>query len=150
MTCVGGNCKTIMIATINPEAAHTEESLSTCRFAQRVSLIKNKASINEEQDPMQVIRRLKNEVLSLREEMAYIKGESGEGDVLSLQEQEDVRGACRTYVDDRDPNAVLNMGTLTLNKIKHAFFCMKQFVQEAWQGSGSAGGGGGSGKGGNE
>ena len=44
---LGGNCKTIMIATINPEASHTEESLSTCRFAQRVSLIKNKATINE-------------------------------------------------------------------------------------------------------
>ena len=29
---LGGNCKTIMIATINPEASHTDESLSTCRF----------------------------------------------------------------------------------------------------------------------
>ena len=29
---LGGNCKTIMIATINPEAAHTDESLSTCRL----------------------------------------------------------------------------------------------------------------------
>lgn len=28
---LGGNCKTIMIATINPEASHSEESLSTCR-----------------------------------------------------------------------------------------------------------------------
>lgn len=28
---LGGNCKTVMIATINPEALHTEESLSTCR-----------------------------------------------------------------------------------------------------------------------
>jgi kinesin family protein 6/9 len=28
---LGGNCKTIMIATINPEACHSEESLSTCR-----------------------------------------------------------------------------------------------------------------------
>ena len=28
---LGGNCKTIMIATINPEASHTEESLSTCK-----------------------------------------------------------------------------------------------------------------------
>ena len=60
---LGGNCKTIMIATINPEAAHTEESLSTCRFAQRVSLIKNRATINEGLDPEQVIKRLKNEII---------------------------------------------------------------------------------------
>ena len=32
---LGGNCKTIMVATISAEAAQTEESLSTCRFAQR-------------------------------------------------------------------------------------------------------------------
>ena len=29
---LGGNCKTIMIATINPEGNQTEESLSTCRL----------------------------------------------------------------------------------------------------------------------
>lgn len=29
---LGGNCKTSMIATINPEVEHTEESISTCRW----------------------------------------------------------------------------------------------------------------------
>jgi kinesin family protein 6/9 len=70
---LGGNCKTIMIATINPEAAHTEESLSTCKFAQRVSLIKNKALLNEETDPTVIIKRLKDELLNLREEVAFLK-----------------------------------------------------------------------------
>lgn len=70
---LGGNCKTIMIATINPESAHTEESLSTCKFAQRVSLIKNKALLNEETDPSIIIRRLKDELLNLREEISFLK-----------------------------------------------------------------------------
>lgn len=48
-------------------------ALTRCRFAQRVSLIKNKALINEEQDPSVMIRRLKNEVLTLREEIAFLK-----------------------------------------------------------------------------
>ena len=56
------------------------------RFAQRVSLIKNRATINEGMDPELVIKRLKNEVLTLREEIAFLKGESGEGDVLNPQE----------------------------------------------------------------
>ena len=43
-----GNCKTVMVATINPEGTHTDESISTCRFAQRVALIENKAVLNEE------------------------------------------------------------------------------------------------------
>ena len=70
---LGGNCKTIMIATINPEALHTEESLSTCKFAQRVSLIKNKALLNEETDPSVLIKRLKEELLNAREEIAFLK-----------------------------------------------------------------------------
>ena len=57
---LGGNCKTIMIATINPEASHTEESLFTCKIAQRVSLIKNTL------DPSITIRLLKEEIRGLR------------------------------------------------------------------------------------
>ena len=43
------------------------------RFAQRVSLIKNKAVLNEDLDPAAVIRRLKEEILSLREEISFLK-----------------------------------------------------------------------------
>ena len=37
---LGGNCKTVMVATVSPEAPQTEESISTCQFAQRVALVK--------------------------------------------------------------------------------------------------------------
>jgi len=127
---LGGNCKTIMVATINPEAAHTEESLSTCRFAQRVSLIKNKATINEDMDPSMVIRRLKAEILELREEIAFLKGEAGEGDLLTPQELEDLKNRVRAYSNDMDPHAILNIGTMTLTKIKDAFAIFKNLVLE--------------------
>lgn len=38
---LGGNCRTVMIANVAPEAQHIEESISTCRFAQRVAMISN-------------------------------------------------------------------------------------------------------------
>jgi hypothetical protein len=38
---LGGNCLTTMIATLSLEPANVIESVSTCRFAQRVALIKN-------------------------------------------------------------------------------------------------------------
>ena len=38
---LGGNTKTIMIATVNAAVQQMDESLSTCRFAQRVARIKN-------------------------------------------------------------------------------------------------------------
>ena len=162
---LGGNCKTVMIATINPEAVHTEESLSTCKFAQRVSLIKNRATVNEDTDPNQVrvciyacvrmhvflnlslthsltltsqptsspqvIKRLKGELLGLREEIAYLKGEAGEGEALTPLALEELNMACRQYVDDADPQASINIGSMSLTKIKDAFAVLKNLVLEA-------------------
>ncbi len=41
---LGGNCRTVMIANINGASAQLEESISTCRFAQRVAMICNSVS----------------------------------------------------------------------------------------------------------
>jgi len=49
--------------------------MSTCRFAQRVALIKNDAVLNEELDPKLMIVRLKKEVQQLKEELAMATGE---------------------------------------------------------------------------
>lgn len=38
---LGGNCRTVMIATINIEQKQLDESISTCRFAQRFATISN-------------------------------------------------------------------------------------------------------------
>ena len=63
-----------MIATINPEAEHTEESLSTCRFAKRVARVQNSATINEETDPKLLVRQLKARISTLEAEVAFLKG----------------------------------------------------------------------------
>lgn len=52
-----------------------QETISTCRFAQRVASIQNDAFVNEEVDPKLMIRRLKGEVKSLKQEVAFLKGE---------------------------------------------------------------------------
>lgn len=46
---------------------------------------------------------------------------------------EELKTACRQYCYDRDNNATLNIGSLTLTKIKHAFSFMRFFVQELLQ-----------------
>lgn len=66
---LGGNCMTTMIATCSVEKRNFEESISTCRFAQRVALIKNEALINEELDPKLIINRLKREVEELKNQL---------------------------------------------------------------------------------
>jgi kinesin family member 6/9 len=128
---LGGNCKTVMIATINPESAHTEESISTCRFAQRVSLIKNVAVVNEDLDPLLMIRRLKGEVAALQDEVAYLKGESGEGAILNAEERASLEQACTVYVNHADPAQQLNIGAYTMTKIRDCFAVLRNMVLEA-------------------
>jgi kinesin family member 6/9 len=70
---LGGNCKTRMIANINIAAQFLDESISTCRFAQRVAMISNKLSVNEETDPRLVIQRLKQEVWDLKAELQLLQ-----------------------------------------------------------------------------
>ncbi len=74
---LGGNCMTTMIATCSVEKRNFEESISTCRFAQRVALIKNEALINEELDPKLIINRLKREVEELKNQL-QISSNGGE------------------------------------------------------------------------
>uniref|UniRef100_A0A183CMI5 Kinesin motor domain-containing protein n=1 Tax=Globodera pallida TaxID=36090 RepID=A0A183CMI5_GLOPA len=57
---LGGNSKTIMIATISPADVHYEESLSTLRFADRMKSIKT-APIMNESATKQMIRTIRSE-----------------------------------------------------------------------------------------
>ncbi|KAL0026017.1 hypothetical protein WJX79_001669 [Trebouxia sp. C0005] len=43
---LGGNCKTLMVACIWGEAAQLEETISTCRFAQRMRCVANDFIVN--------------------------------------------------------------------------------------------------------
>ncbi|KAF8820384.1 kinesin motor domain-containing protein, partial [Cardiosporidium cionae] len=72
---LGGNCKTIMIGTIAIENECIDETVSTCRFAQAVSQIENTPQINEELNPHVIIKRLKNQIVLLKEEINYLKGQ---------------------------------------------------------------------------
>ena len=37
--CVSGNCRTVMVANITSAPDQLDESISTCRFAQRVAMV---------------------------------------------------------------------------------------------------------------
>jgi kinesin family protein 6/9 len=56
--------------------------------------VKNTAYVNEDIDPTLVIRRLKNEIGRLREEVAFLKGEAGEGETLSDDDLAELKQRC--------------------------------------------------------
>ncbi|KAJ3373821.1 Kinesin- protein 6 [Allomyces arbusculus] len=94
---LGGNCKTCMIATLATEEHLLEESISTCRFAQRVALISNRVSVNEEVDPQLIIAKLRTQVAQLKAELALLRGDAGGDPTDELPEYEIDR--CRQLIE---------------------------------------------------
>lgn len=70
---LGGNSRTVMVATISPAADNFEETLSTLRYADRAKRIVNHAVINEDPNA-RIIRELRMEVEALREMLKHATG----------------------------------------------------------------------------
>ncbi|KAI8622301.1 hypothetical protein BC830DRAFT_1090210 [Chytriomyces sp. MP71] len=69
--CLGGNSKTVMLATVSPSEFSVDETLSTLRYAERAKKIVNRAVVNEEESG-KALRLLEEEVTRLRKKlMAY-------------------------------------------------------------------------------
>jgi kinesin family protein 6/9 len=87
---LGGNCKTILIATMSAEGDYLEESISTARFARRCSQLVSDVTINEQVDLNLVVQRLQEENLQLKEQIANISSESqlSESSTLTAEEME--------------------------------------------------------------
>ncbi|XP_017546239.1 kinesin-like protein KIF6 isoform X1 [Pygocentrus nattereri] len=125
---LGGNCMTTMIATVSVDKRNVDESISTCRFAQRVALIKNEALLNEELDPALMIARLKKEIQLLKEELAMVTGEQRH-DELTPEEIQGLEEQVKVFLDDPDPDRTLDLGP-DMRKIHLCFSLLKAKVWE--------------------
>ncbi|KAM7345491.1 kinesin heavy chain 73 isoform 1-T1 [Cochliomyia hominivorax] len=76
---LGGNSRTVMVATISPSADNYEETLSTLRYADRAKRIVNHAVVNEDPNA-RIIRELRHEVETLRNMLKHATG-SPVGDI---------------------------------------------------------------------
>ncbi|KAG8178989.1 hypothetical protein JTE90_012501 [Oedothorax gibbosus] len=65
---LGGNSRTVMVATISPAADNYDETLSTLRYADRAKRIVNHAVVNEDPNA-RIIRDLRDEVEMLKEQL---------------------------------------------------------------------------------
>ncbi|XP_065310731.2 kinesin-like protein KIF16B isoform X1 [Dermacentor albipictus] len=82
---LGGNSKTIMIATISPAECNYGETLSTLRYANRAKNIINKPTINEDPN-VKLIKELREEIARLR---SKVEGDDSSTQVMEkLQENE--------------------------------------------------------------
>ncbi|CAM9257796.1 unnamed protein product [Lampetra planeri] len=74
---LGGNAKTVMIATVGPSHKNHDETLATLRYASRAKNIKNKPRINE--DPKAALLR------EFQEEIARLKAQLEERGMLAKE-----------------------------------------------------------------
>ncbi|KAI1894680.1 hypothetical protein AGOR_G00118250 [Albula goreensis] len=85
---IGGNSKTIMIATISPAHMNYRETLSTLRYAHRAKNILNKPTVNEDSN-VRLIRELRDEITRLKSLLTK-GGQNAEGDspvILGMEER---------------------------------------------------------------
>ncbi|XP_045698775.1 kinesin-like protein KIF6 [Phyllostomus hastatus] len=125
---LGGNCMTTMIATLSLEKRNIDESISTCRFAQRVALIKNEAVLNEEIDPRLMIIRLQKEIQELKDELAIVTGEK-RTEALTEAELLQLEKLITSFLEDQDPESRLEVGT-DMRKIHHCFHYLKKLLND--------------------
>uniref|UniRef100_A0A4W5PV28 Kinesin-like protein n=1 Tax=Hucho hucho TaxID=62062 RepID=A0A4W5PV28_9TELE len=74
---LGGNAKTVMVATLGPASKNYEESLTTLRYADRAKHIQNKPKINE--DPKDALLR------EFQEEITRLKAQLEERGMLAKE-----------------------------------------------------------------
>ncbi|XP_010881471.1 kinesin-like protein KIF3C isoform X2 [Esox lucius] len=91
---LGGNAKTVMVATLGPAPQHYEETLTTLRYANRAKNIQNQPRVNE--DPKDaLLREFQKEIERLRAQLSHRKGrgkhrkEEGEEDWDTEREEEE-------------------------------------------------------------
>mmetsp|Transcript_32558 Transcript_32558/g.98221 ORF Transcript_32558/g.98221 Transcript_32558/m.98221 type:complete len:877 (+) Transcript_32558:531-3161(+) len=83
---LGGNSKTVMVATVSPSVDNIDETVSTLRYANSAKQIVNEAVVNE--DPKAaMIRDLREELERLRAEVGRPLADKCAGELRRMQDQ---------------------------------------------------------------
>lgn len=92
---LGGNAKTVMVATLGPASQHYDETLTTLRYANRAKNIQNQPRVNE--DPKDaLLREFQREIARLRAQLNHRKWRS-------KQKKEQVDGeGCDDRTEDEE------------------------------------------------
>ncbi|KAF7662608.1 hypothetical protein LDENG_00229080 [Lucifuga dentata] len=94
---LGGNAKTVMVATLGPAPHHYDETLTTLRYANRAKNIQNQPRVNE--DPKDaLLREFQKEIARLRAQLNHRKWrnkqkkEQVDGEGWEIDGDEDTEG----------------------------------------------------------
>ncbi|KAJ3321206.1 Kinesin-like protein kif3a [Boothiomyces sp. JEL0866] len=96
---LGGNAKTLMVATMSPASYNYDETISTLRYANRAKNIKNKPKVNE--DPKDaMLREFQEEIKRLKNLLENTDG----GEETVIEEVEEVEEIEEIEENENEPN----------------------------------------------
>ncbi|XP_020776219.1 kinesin-like protein KIF3C [Boleophthalmus pectinirostris] len=115
---LGGNAKTVMVATLGPAPQHYDETLTTLRYANRAKNIHNQPRVNE--DPKDaLLREFQKEIARLRAQLNHRKWrnkQKKDGDVWDRDGEEDTAGEEDFEEKDAEDYVTLEEQRLELEK----------------------------------
>ena len=106
---LGGNCKTTLVANVWPEARHSEETLSTLKFAARMQAVTTSAVVNAtaELTPQAALSACQSQLSDLRRELAMHDQLAGRShvtyDEFTPQQRAALRPQVQAYLDSAGP-----------------------------------------------
>ena len=107
---LGGNCKTVMIATVSVELSNLEETFSTLRFSQRVKQIQNEISKNEKNIYSSQIESLEKENLMLRRRLVKYEKENEKPEQRNFENDENLKRNIDEFICKK--KSILDVGSL--------------------------------------
>lgn len=127
---LGSNCRTSMLATVHTVRSVIPETISTCQFAQRVALIRQNAHLNEETDPVLLVKKMRAEISQLKDQLAF--AEKGGGGAADRELTSDEHHMCElmvnTYLRSQESQCRIEGFDGDLARIYDCFAIMKQMI----------------------
>eukprot|EP00936_MAST-01D_sp_MAST-1D-sp1_P000941 g941.t1 len=105
---LGGNCRTRFILTLNPEIEFFDETVSTCRFAQRCAELSTTVQANKTSDLKLLVQRLqreREELMATLEREREERARSGSSAMPSKDADAEGTMECGASVGDGNRNA---------------------------------------------
>lgn len=126
---LGGNCKTIFIANIWPEVAFLEETISTFRFASRMSQVVNQLEKRTQVDTQALIRKYERTIRELKAELAMHDTLVGRGKIsyenYTPEQQYEQQKLAKDFLD----NKIDDIEIESLRQVKELFFQFKNLYR---------------------
>ncbi|XP_044749830.1 kinesin-like protein KIF6 [Coccinella septempunctata] len=133
---LSGNSLTTMLATLAATKKNIEETISTCRFSKRVSMIATQPKINEEDvvDSQREINILQSEICELKTKLLKYEGDhksSGFHHCLLGEDELDVQQKRENFgnIVEQFLNYKVEVVDLTLSEMKHCMEIMREMLQ---------------------